>query len=112
MPASVPVVEEVAGFDISVNDVVRVDMAQSCEQRSHVALHFSRSHQMEVVLYSEEQRQVHVSYTAHVYTEWKSKDGYMYMYSTMHCGIFFRNIFQGGQTNILRNRGGERIGYS
>ena len=29
---------------------------------------------------------------------------YIYMYS-----VFFRNVFQGGQTNIFRNRGGRRL---
>ena len=46
----VSVIEEVAGFDVSVDDMVRVDVAQGSEQRSHVALHLRRSHHVEVVL--------------------------------------------------------------
>ena len=33
---------------------------------------------------------------------------YMYMYMYMY-SVFFRNFFQGGQTNIFRNRGGRRL---
>ena len=35
-PPALTVVEEVAGFDVSVNDVTRVDVPQSLEQGAHV----------------------------------------------------------------------------
>ena len=45
-----PVVEEVARFDVSVDDVVGVDVPQCQKQRSHVVLSLRKRHMGEVVL--------------------------------------------------------------
>ena len=49
-PARLSIVEEVAGFDISVNDVVRVNVAKGREQSPHVALDLGRCHQVQEIL--------------------------------------------------------------
>ena len=49
-PARLSIVEEVAGFDISVNDVVRVNVAEGREQSPHVALDLGRCHQVQEIL--------------------------------------------------------------
>jgi hypothetical protein len=48
-PARLSIVEEVAGFDISVNDVVRVNVAEGREQPPHVALDLGRCHQVQEI---------------------------------------------------------------
>lgn len=45
-----PVVEEVARFDVSVDDVVGVDVPQCQKQRPHVVLSLRKRHMGEVVL--------------------------------------------------------------
>ena len=45
-----PVVEEVAGFDVSVDDVVGVDVSQCQKQCPHVVSSLGERHMGEVVL--------------------------------------------------------------
>lgn len=45
-----PVVEEVARFDVSVDDVVGVDVPQCQKQRSHVVSSLRKRHMGEIVL--------------------------------------------------------------
>ena len=47
---SLSVVEEVARFDVSVNDVVGVDVSQGQEQRPHVLPHLLHTNGREIVL--------------------------------------------------------------
>ena len=50
--SALPVVEEVAGFDIPVNDVVRVDIPQSLEQGQHVQSDLLQRHVTQIVLHT------------------------------------------------------------
>ena len=49
-PSRGSIVEKVAGFDIPVNDMMRVNVAEGNEQASYVALHLARCHQVKVIL--------------------------------------------------------------
>ena len=49
-PPALAVVEEVAGFDVSVNDVTRVDVSQSLEQGVHVQSDLLHRHVTQIVL--------------------------------------------------------------
>lgn len=49
-PPVVPVVEEVAGLDVAVDDAERVHVPQRHQQRAHVLAHLLRVHVAHVLL--------------------------------------------------------------